>query len=79
MVCDFYGGGRTVVCRTPMREVHRAPDKERWCFKCRKHFPHDRVVLATAEPSYYEPTVRFDCPQCHEDHTVGFGMVREWG
>jgi hypothetical protein len=66
------------ICRTPMKEILREPDRVRWCFRCRAHLPHDFVVLATVEPSYYDPTPRYDCSRCGEDHTLGFGMEREW-
>lgn len=58
------------VCRGPaLREVRRVPDEVRWCFNCRKHLPHDWVVLDSDEPSYYEPIGRRDCPSCHGDFT----------
>lgn len=70
--------GRGALCGGGLQAVRREPDKVRWCFKCRKHLMHDFVVLDYPEPSYYGPLPRFDCPDCHEDHTVGFGGIREW-
>lgn len=64
--------------RTPMREVSRKPAGVKWCFKCRKHLPHDWIVLVTVEPSYYEPTARYDCPQCHEENVLFPGRVWKW-
>lgn len=66
------------VCHTPMEEILRQPDRVRWCFRCRAHLPHDFVLLATVEPSYYEPTPMYACSGCGQDHTVGFGRHREW-
>lgn len=71
-------GNNGWLCRTPMREVSRKPAGVKWCFKCRADRRHDWIVLATVEPSYYDPTVRFDCRQCHQDHTLFPGVVREW-
>lgn len=72
------GAACVTVCRTPMVELRREPDRVRWCFKCRRHLPHDFVLLGDPEPSYYEPTPCYRCSGCGEDHTVGFGGCREW-
>jgi hypothetical protein len=62
-----------------MKEVRREPDRVRWCFKCRKHLPHDWIVLDTIEPfSYYDPIGRFDCSGCHQEHVLFPGRVWEW-
>lgn len=75
MTCHQMGG--TIICTSTMREVKREPAGIKWCFKCRKHLPHDWIVLATVEPSYYEPNCRYDCPQCHEEHVLFPGWVWE--
>lgn len=59
-------------------EVSRESVGVKWCFVCRKHLPHDYVVKDYSEPNYYGPWGRYDCPQCHQDHTLGFGRVREY-
>lgn len=64
-----------VICRTPMREIRREPAGVKWCFKCRKHLPHDWIVTAIVEPSYYEPTCRFDCSGCHQENVLFPGRV----
>jgi hypothetical protein len=61
-----------------MKEIRREPVGTKWCFKCRKHLPHDWIVLDTFEPSYYEPTRRFDCSGCHQEHVLFPGRVWEW-
>lgn len=65
-------GGKTVI------EVSRESVGIKWCFVCRKHLPHDYVIKDYAEPNYYGPWGAYECPQCHQDHTLGFGMVREY-
>jgi hypothetical protein len=60
-------------------EVSRESAGIKWCFVCRKHLPHDFVCKDYSEPNYYGPWGRYDCSGCHQDHTLGFGMVREWG
>lgn len=66
------------LCYTPMQEVRRESVGVKWCFKCRKHLPHDWIVTATVEPSYYEPTGRYDCSGCHQEHILFPGRVWEW-
>lgn len=67
MSCEHYGN--VIVCRGPeMREVRRALWEIRWCFRCRKRLPHDYVVLAPVEPSYYGPHIEVECHGCGEDH-----------
>lgn len=73
MACTPIGGG--YVCSNPMKEVVREPAGVKWCFKCRKHLPHDWIVLDTVEPSYYDPFCRFDCSGCHEEHVLFPGRV----
>lgn len=67
--------GNLTICHTPMKEIRRTKDRVRWCFKCRKHLPHDWIVLDTVEPSYYEPIGRFDCSGCHQEHVLFPGRV----
>lgn len=79
MTCHTSCDGTLTICmpgRT--REVSRKPAGVKWCFACRKHLPHDFIVIDEIEPSYYDPWCRYDCPKCHQDNTLGFGMVREW-
>jgi hypothetical protein len=64
-------GGKTVI------EVSRESVGVKWCFVCRRHLPHDYVIKDYTEPNYYGPWGAYECPQCHQDHTLGFGMVRE--
>lgn len=63
------GPGLIVCGPGPTREVSRRPAGDLWCFRCRKRLAHDWVVAAELEPSYYEPNVRRECAQCHQDHT----------
>lgn len=77
MSCTNIAPGQWV-CRTPMKELRREPDRIRWCFNCRKHLMHDFVIIATVEPSYYDPIARYDCPQCHQDRTCFPGYERVW-
>jgi hypothetical protein len=62
----------------PSREVKRESAGVKWCFSDRAHLPHDFVIFDSVEPGYYGPSCRYDCSQCHQDHTVGFGMSRKW-
>jgi hypothetical protein len=58
-----------IVCRGPrMEEVRRVPWETRWCFRCRQVQPHDAVIYAPAEPSYYGPHASVECHGCGEDH-----------
>lgn len=66
------------LCGPPMREIRREPVGVKWCFKCRKHLPHDWIGLATVELSYYEPTFRYDCSGCHQEHVLFPGLMRNW-
>lgn len=62
----------------PHRELKREAVGVKWCFNDRAHLPHDFVIYGPTEPSYYGPWCRYECSQCHQDHTLGFGMSREW-
>jgi hypothetical protein len=67
MSCEHHGN--LVICHGPeMREVRREPWETRWCFKCRKRLPHDSVVMAPVELSYYGPRVKVECHGCGGDH-----------
>ena len=55
----------------PSHEYRRESDGVRWCFGCRKHLPHDLVVLGDppGELSYYDPIVVRKCSRCGKDRT----------
>jgi len=50
--------------------------KRFWCFLCRKHLLHTRMVLIPEPMSYYGPNFWWECPQCHEEHVLFPGW--EW-
>lgn len=54
---------------TPMKELKREDAGVRWCFKDRAHLPHEHVLKATVEPSYYDPDWSLECSRCGEDNT----------
>jgi hypothetical protein len=72
----------TILCITPgpSHEYSRKPDSRptRWCFKCRKHLPHEIVVIGDPPEvmSYYEPIAKIECPRCRGEHVLFPG--REW-
>ena len=68
------------ICGPAMAEVHRRPHGEpRWCFHCRTRRDHVYVVLATVEPSYYDPTPQIQCGTCGRvDADLFPGRCREW-
>lgn len=67
------------ILRTPMYEVFRHQDGERWCFVCRKRRQFEYVRQATAELSYYGPTDHIECSVCKTTDGDCFpGTVREW-
>jgi hypothetical protein len=77
MACEHYGN--LTICRPNSWKVFsRKPAGVKWCFSCRRHLPHDWIVHGEDGITYYDPIARYDCTQCHQDHTLGFGMVREW-
>lgn len=66
------------ICYTPMTEHSRKPEKERWCFQCRKRLMHDLVVtVPTDERSYYGPSVFIECHGCGEDNADFPGTLRD--
>ena len=66
---------RIHICPGPPHEVWRKPDDRdtRWCFGCRKHLRHERVLYTDPperQPSPYEPILVLECTRCHRDRTV---------
>ena len=47
----------------------RKRNRWKWCFKCRKRMPHMLMMYYDSKPSYYEPTVAWECGSCRGDHT----------
>lgn len=47
-----------------------------WCFACRKHLLHTRMMFEQTQPSYYDNWFWWECPSCHEEHVLFPG--REW-
>lgn len=66
------------VCRPrgAWERVQRQRRKRWWCFKCRKHLLHTLMVFRQVQPSYYDDFVKWECPNCHEEHVLFPG--REW-
>lgn len=60
----------------PSKVLAEHDDGVRWCFGCRRHLPHQRVVLGDEEPSYYDPVAVRQCSRCGRDRTSFPG--REW-
>ena len=57
----------------------RSKGDPRWCFRCRKVREFERVVIATVEPSYYEPVPQIRCVSCGlRDGDLFPGRFREW-
>lgn len=73
---DF--GQATVCFGPPMEEYSRKALGERWCFRCRRRRPFDRVVLVPTRPSYYGPEVSVRCENGHDDGDLFPGRYREW-
>lgn len=70
---------------TPMDEVSRRPDGERWCFVCRTRRVFARVVLRPIvrdiddTGAWYGPTTRIECATCRTvDGDCFPGTEREW-
>ena len=70
-----------------MEEVRRRPDREAWCFICRKRRQFEYVVTAPVIPenptindlSWYGPSTRIECGTCHTTDGDCFpGTEREW-
>ena len=68
------------VLHTPMHEHIRRPLGDIWCFACRKHLPHDWVVMVCDDPmSYYGPHGYRECSRCKHDHTHFPGTEWSYG
>jgi len=51
--------------------------KKRWCFKCRVHIVHDKIIYSEVlefdekgilTNGWYEPFCVYECRKCHEEH-----------
>lgn len=81
-------GGPTMsvhILDTPMEEVRRGPDGERWCFTCHKRREFERVASAPIVTSlddtgcWYGPSTRIECTRCRTiDGDLFPGYSREW-
>lgn len=70
---------RIHVLRVPEHEIRRMPAGVMWCFRCRKHLPHDKVMFVPDDPmSSYGPRWNYECSNCRQDHTAFPGMEREY-
>lgn len=58
------------ICRTPMECIREEDAGVRWCFGCRAHLPHTDRLMATIEPSYYDPHWARSCNRCGHDRTA---------
>lgn len=66
------------ICRAD-GEWKPMPNRRRkrfWCFQCRKHLLHTRLILDPGPMSYYGPSFMWSCEQCNEEHVLFPG--REW-
>ena len=89
MSCESYNGGTLHICRGPaMEEVRRRPDREAWCFICRKRRQFERVVTAPVMPKkptkhnlpWYGPSTHIECGTCKTwDGDCFPGSGRDWG
>lgn len=84
----------THILHTPMEEVRREAEGERWCFKCRKRREFVRVVttpitvfwcdlktrkIESNTGAWYGPSARIECDTCHlVDGDCFPGTYREW-
>jgi hypothetical protein len=66
------------VCRVEgtWSKVEGRRRKKWWCFKCRKHLMHTRMMFDPGPESYRDPSFMWECPQCHEEHVLFPGY--EW-
>jgi hypothetical protein len=56
----------------PTVEIARTSDGTRWCFGCRKHLPHDLVLLDYRDDDtyhYFGPATVTKCSRCGKDRT----------
>jgi hypothetical protein len=66
------------ILHTPMEEVDRRSDGERWCFVCRTRREFAYVLFAPVEMSYYGMTRKIECTHCHTTDSDLFpGRERE--
>lgn len=66
------------ILRTPMREVSRKPEQERFAFCCRKRGVFELVVTVPVdEMSYYGPSAHIECPFCLRDCADFPGTYRD--
>lgn len=76
--CEQISPG-VIVCGTRMAESDRLPEREAWCFRCRKRRQFVRVVMVPNGMSYYGPTVDIRCGSCGLiDGDLFPGRYREW-
>lgn len=78
MSCTHYEGGLTICQPNSWKVFHRKSAGVKWCFKCRRHLPHDWIIEGEGGYSYYEPTGRYDCSGCHQEHVLFPGRVWDW-
>ena len=67
------------VLRVPTHEIRREPAGEKWCFHCRERLPHEIVVHAPENPSYYGPHWTYACSGCDLDRVDFPGTWTERG
>jgi hypothetical protein len=73
------------ILRTPMEEVARRSEGERWCFRCRKRrefvYVVTRPIVRSLDDtgSWYGPTHQIECTICRAvDGDCFPGTEREW-
>ncbi|MGO1522867.1 MAG: hypothetical protein ACTHV8_04165 [Nesterenkonia sp.] len=69
------------ICRGPAMEAIRDDPHgdPRWCFACRKVNDFRFIVMASIEPSYYDPEPKVVCAECATtDGDLFPGRIREW-
>ena len=66
------------VCRAhgEWKPVPNRRRKRFWCFGCRKHLLHTRMILDPGPESYYDPSWTWKCERCKEENVLFPG--REW-
>lgn len=68
------------IIQTRMKEVSRRQEEVRFCFVCREHRQHWKVVMVDEDPeSYYGAHVELQCDRCGRDHTRMDGERRRFG
>lgn len=67
------------ILRVPEREVSRRPEREAWCFECRRRARFERVVKTPVDVfSYYGSRAQIECERGHVDGDCFPGTLREW-